>query len=188
MRSTPASLPLTPTSSARSQALASMTGRRSPGRAGLTASISTRLMRRPWARRARRCRSSSPDRIPLRNGAALTRGMLSLPINYLIDLKAAIIVDVEATRAIRQAEVGAARTMIDRTVFIVESTALQLAETRFRSSGIGGFSSKGGAARLSGPCKTSAPQLASGAQQNVQQNVQHVQRRRAQIVDSIGVF
>jgi transposase len=35
--------------------------------------------------------------------------------NYLIDLKAAIIVDVEATRAIRQAEVGAAKTMIDRT-------------------------------------------------------------------------
>ena len=35
--------------------------------------------------------------------------------NYLIDLKAAIIVDVEATRAIRQAEVGAARTMIERT-------------------------------------------------------------------------
>jgi transposase len=35
--------------------------------------------------------------------------------NYLIDLKAAVIVDVEATRAIRQAEVGAAKTMIDRT-------------------------------------------------------------------------
>jgi len=34
--------------------------------------------------------------------------------NYLIDLDHAIIVDVEATRAIRQAEVGAARTMIDR--------------------------------------------------------------------------
>jgi len=34
--------------------------------------------------------------------------------NYLIDLKAAIIVDVEATRASRRAEVGAARTMIDR--------------------------------------------------------------------------
>jgi hypothetical protein len=34
--------------------------------------------------------------------------------NYLIDLKAAVIVDVEATRAIRQAEVGAARTMIER--------------------------------------------------------------------------
>jgi transposase len=35
--------------------------------------------------------------------------------NYLIDLKTAVILDVEATRAIRQAEVGAARTMIDRT-------------------------------------------------------------------------
>lgn len=35
--------------------------------------------------------------------------------NYLIDLKVAIIVDVEATRAIRQAEVGATRTMIERT-------------------------------------------------------------------------
>src|SRR3954449_7829975 len=35
--------------------------------------------------------------------------------NYLIDLKAAIIVDVEATLAIRQAEVGPARTMLERT-------------------------------------------------------------------------
>lgn len=35
--------------------------------------------------------------------------------NYLIDLKAAIIMDVEPTRAIRQAEVGATKTMIDRT-------------------------------------------------------------------------
>src|SRR3954451_207992 len=33
--------------------------------------------------------------------------------NYLIDLKAAV--DVEASRAVRQAEVGAARTMIERT-------------------------------------------------------------------------
>ena len=35
--------------------------------------------------------------------------------NYLIDVKFGVIVDVEASRAIRQAEVGAARTMIDRT-------------------------------------------------------------------------
>jgi transposase len=35
--------------------------------------------------------------------------------NYLIDLKAAIIVDVEATRVSRPAEVGAAKTMLDRT-------------------------------------------------------------------------
>jgi hypothetical protein len=35
--------------------------------------------------------------------------------NYLIDLKHAFIVDVEATTSVRQAEVGAARTMLDRT-------------------------------------------------------------------------
>jgi len=35
--------------------------------------------------------------------------------NYLIDLKHAVIVDVEATTAVRQAEVTAAKTMIDRT-------------------------------------------------------------------------
>jgi len=35
--------------------------------------------------------------------------------NYLIDLKAAIIVDVEATRVSRPAEVGAAKAMLDRT-------------------------------------------------------------------------
>jgi len=35
--------------------------------------------------------------------------------NYLIDLKHAVIMDVEATTAVRQAEVGAARTMIERT-------------------------------------------------------------------------
>jgi transposase len=35
--------------------------------------------------------------------------------NYLIDLKHAVIVDVEATAAIRQAEVTAAKTMIERT-------------------------------------------------------------------------
>lgn len=35
--------------------------------------------------------------------------------NYLIDLKHAVIMDVEATTAIRQAEVVAAKTMLDRT-------------------------------------------------------------------------
>jgi hypothetical protein len=35
--------------------------------------------------------------------------------NDLIDLKEAVIVDVEASRAVRQAEVGAARTMLERT-------------------------------------------------------------------------
>ena len=35
--------------------------------------------------------------------------------NYLIDVQYGVIVDVEASRAVRQAEVGAARTMIERT-------------------------------------------------------------------------
>jgi len=34
--------------------------------------------------------------------------------NYLIDTDHAVIVDVEATRSIRQAEVGSVRTMLDR--------------------------------------------------------------------------
>ena len=41
--------------------------------------------------------------------------LLAYTTNYLIDLDHAVIVDVEACRAIRQAEVGAARTMIART-------------------------------------------------------------------------
>ena len=39
----------------------------------------------------------------------------SLRHQLLIDMKDAVIVDVEARRAIRQAEVGAARTMIERS-------------------------------------------------------------------------
>ena len=35
--------------------------------------------------------------------------------NYLIDIKFGIIMDVEASRAIRQSEVGASQTMIERT-------------------------------------------------------------------------
>jgi transposase len=47
-------------------------------------------------------------------GALKGHAFFAYADNYLIDLKAAIILDVEATRAIRQAEVGAARTMIER--------------------------------------------------------------------------
>ena len=35
--------------------------------------------------------------------------------NYLIDTQHSVIMDVEATRAIRQAEVGASQTMLNRT-------------------------------------------------------------------------
>jgi hypothetical protein len=48
-------------------------------------------------------------------GAMQSAAFFAYADNYLIDVKAGIIVDVEASRAIRQAEVGAARTMIERT-------------------------------------------------------------------------
>ena len=43
------------------------------------------------------------------------RGPHAYSDNYLIDVKVGIILDVEASRAIRQAEVGASKTMIERT-------------------------------------------------------------------------
>ena len=49
-------------------------------------------------------------------GAHKGHAFFAYATNYLIDTDNAVIVDVEATRAIRQAEVGAARTMIDRTI------------------------------------------------------------------------
>jgi transposase len=48
-------------------------------------------------------------------GALRGPAFFAYATNYLIDTANAIIVDVEASRAIRQAEVGAARTMIERT-------------------------------------------------------------------------
>lgn len=48
-------------------------------------------------------------------GAHKGHAFFAYATNYLIDTQHAIILDVEATRAIRQAEVGAARTMLDRT-------------------------------------------------------------------------
>jgi transposase len=47
--------------------------------------------------------------------AANTAAVYAYSDNYLVDLKHAVIMDVEATTAIRQAEVGAAKTMLDRT-------------------------------------------------------------------------
>ncbi len=49
-------------------------------------------------------------------GAKRGPAFFAYATNYLIDTDNAIIVDVEASRAIRQAEVGAARTMIDRVM------------------------------------------------------------------------
>lgn len=49
-------------------------------------------------------------------GALRGPAFFAYATNYLIDTDNAVIVDVEATRAIRQAEVGAARTMIERAM------------------------------------------------------------------------
>ena len=48
-------------------------------------------------------------------GALRSAAFFAYADNYLIDVKYGVIIDVEASRAIRQAEVGAARTMIART-------------------------------------------------------------------------
>ncbi len=48
-------------------------------------------------------------------GAMKGHAFFAYATNYLIDLDHAVIVDVEASRAIRQAEVGSARAMLDRT-------------------------------------------------------------------------
>ena len=48
-------------------------------------------------------------------GALKGQAFFAYATNYLIDMDHAVIVDVEASRAIRQAEVGAARAMIERT-------------------------------------------------------------------------
>jgi hypothetical protein len=58
---------------------------------------------------------SLSDPAAQRTGAHKGRAFFGYAGNYLIDLKAAVILDVEATRAIRQAEVRAAKTMIERT-------------------------------------------------------------------------
>ena len=58
---------------------------------------------------------SSSDPAAQWTGAMRGPAFFAYADNYLIDVKFGIIMDVEASRAIRQAEVGAARTMIERT-------------------------------------------------------------------------
>ena len=82
-------------------------------------------MTRPSAAPRRSNRSSSPPPIqrPATSCGQRSRS-LCLSDNYLIDLKNAVIMDVEATTAIRQAEVAAAKTMIDRTADTVRGLAI----------------------------------------------------------------
>ena len=60
-------------------------------------------------------RSSSRHPIPRPSGPHKGPAFFAYSDNYLIDVKFGVIVDVEASRSIRQAEVGAAKTMIERT-------------------------------------------------------------------------
>lgn len=59
-------------------------------------------------------RPSVDPELMIRTGALKGHAFFAYATNYLIDLDHAVIVDVEASRAIRQAEVGSARTMLDR--------------------------------------------------------------------------
>ena len=57
--------------------------------------------------------------------------------NYLVDVKVGIIMDVKASRAIRQAEVGAAKTMIERTEERFEIKPIYLAaDTAYGSADV----------------------------------------------------
>src|ERR1700742_1815976 len=104
------------TSSVLLLGLTMLTGRPSPAHADPSANISI-----PWMRLLGAASETVPKFISKSDPAAQWTGahkghaFFAYADNYLIDLKAAIIIDVEATRAIRQAEVGAARTMIERT-------------------------------------------------------------------------
>src|ERR1700729_2178494 len=104
-----------PTSSALLPGLMMLTGRPSPGRADPSGNIS--IDEAAWGAASETVPKfiSKSDPAAQWTGAHKGHAFFAYADNYLIDLKAAIIVDVEATRAIRQAEVGAARTMIERT-------------------------------------------------------------------------
>jgi hypothetical protein len=79
----------------------------------------------PGRRRSSRRRSRRPIRT-LYTAAADKPAVRAFSDNYLIDLKHAVIMDVEATTAIRQVEVGAAKTMLDRTAEQFEVAASRL--------------------------------------------------------------
>jgi hypothetical protein len=81
--------------------------------------------------------------------AADTPAVYAYSDNYLVDLKNAVIMDVEATTAVRQAEVGAAKTMLDRTAERLDLTPSRLSPTRVtaRPTWSGGWWTSAGSSR-----------------------------------------
>jgi hypothetical protein len=65
------------------------------------------------ARSARAATDDAGDRLSWRRFSG--PAFFAYADNYLIDVKFGVIMDVEASRAIRQAEVGTAKVMIERT-------------------------------------------------------------------------
>jgi transposase len=78
---------------------------------------------------------SPSDRAAQWTGAMRGPAFFAYADNYLIDVKFGVIIDVAASRAIRQAEVGAAKIMIERTEehFNIKPAARGRYGLRFRS-------------------------------------------------------
>ena len=69
------------------------------------------------------------------DGSPWRASLFAYSTNYLIDVDNAIIVDVEATTAIRQAEVLAAKRMIERSLDRFDlSPARLLGDSAYRSA------------------------------------------------------
>jgi hypothetical protein len=71
--------------------------------------------------------------------AADTPAVYAYSGNYLVDLKSAMIMDVEATTAVRQAEVGAAKTMLDRTAEQFDVAPCLIADAGYGSAEMVGW-------------------------------------------------
>lgn len=108
--------------------------------------------------------SVTPKRIALTDPAsrwtAATReaAFYAYSTNYLIDLDHAVIVDVEATTSVRQAEVTAQRRMIERTQerFHIRPQRLVADAAYGSAANLGGWSTKRASSRTS-RCSTSPP-------------------------------
>jgi hypothetical protein len=68
----------------------------------------------PSTNRASRRRNARSDPAAQWTGALKGPAFFAYVTNYLIDTENAVILDVKAARAIRQAEGGASRTMLER--------------------------------------------------------------------------